>query len=80
MYLPYHPAMHLSRFRNALTGASLGVCQELCDQEALLAPLEPSANRGRKAASDLPNIGNVLAKVWKWLRRDLLQSICKGFA
>jgi len=29
MYLTYHPAMHMSRFRNALTRSSQGICQEL---------------------------------------------------
>jgi hypothetical protein len=53
--------------------------QGACDQKALLAPLESSARHRRKAASYLPHICNVLAKVWKWLRTDILQSICNGF-
>jgi len=58
-------------FARYLPGAS--------DQEALIAPLELSARHRRKAASDLPHNCNVHAKVWKWLRTDILQSICKGF-
>jgi hypothetical protein len=54
-------------FARCLPGAS--------DQEALLALLEPSARHRRKAASDLPHICNVHAKVWKWLRTDILHSI-----
>jgi hypothetical protein len=59
-------------FARYLSGAS--------DQEALLAPLELSARHRRKAASDLPHICNVPAKVRKWLLTDILQSICNGFA
>jgi hypothetical protein len=59
-------------FARCLPGAS--------DQEALIAPLEPSARHRRKAASDLPHVCNVHAKVWECLRTDILQCICNGFA